>query len=363
MKGKRTRAKLLLFWIFACSCAWSEPDRGTREPLEPMADTALSEAVPGHEFSGVILVAVNGRPRLRKAYGYADWPNHVPNQPSSRFMIFSSTKQFTAAAVLRLADRRKLNVQDPVSRYVDHWPEAWNSARLHHLLTHTSGIEIDTLAFWLFRYYPRFWPEPGEAPPPYEPKPLLSDPGSTFKYCNAGYTVLSLVVEKASGKPFAGAMKELVFGPLKMNDTGLEGTTDLPARVRGHNFPSEEYLEQKTIDVVGAGDIVTTVEDLLKWDEALYGKAFLSANALLAMFTPHIKGEMGEYGYGWIVEKTADGNLRYLHNGNGSGFRSYVFRRPDLHLYVAVLANREYPALLPQMRALEQKVEEVMLPK
>lgn len=330
--------------------------------LEREADASLDRMVGGRGFSGVILVARDGKPLLRKAYGFADWVLRVPNEPETRFMIFSSTKQLTAAAVLRLADRGKLSVQDPVAHHLEHWPQAWASVRLHHLLSHTSGIDVDTLAFWLFRFHPRYWPGAGVEPPAYVPGPLLNEPGATFRYANVGYTVLSLVLERVLGRPFPQIIHDEVFAPLGMRRSDLEGAPGAAPRARGHNPPGGEprYAEQATVDVVGSGDAVTTVDDLLKWDEALYGSDFLSAAAAKAMFTPHSRGDLGDYGYGWIVERTVDGKPRFRHHGVGAGFRSFLFRRPDLHLYVAVLMNREYEKVVPEVLAMERRLEEIL---
>ena len=219
--------------------------------IEREADASLGRIGGDRAFSGVILVARDGKPLLRKAYGFSDWILRLPNAPATRFMIFSSTKQLTAAAVLRLADRGRLSVEDPVARHLEHWPQAWANVRLHHLLSHTSGIEVDTLAFWLFRFYPRYWPGAGVEPPAYVPGPLLNEPGTTFRYANVGYTVLSLVLERAVGAPFARVVHDEVFAPLGMGRSDLEGAAGALSRARGHNPPGGEprYAEQATVDI------------------------------------------------------------------------------------------------------------------
>ena len=335
-------------------------DENLSQQLETLADRGLADSTPDQKFSGTILIARNGKPLVRKAYGYSDHKRKTLNTPETRFMIFSSSKQMTAAAILRLADQKRLNLNDPVKKHVKHWPQGWSGVKLHHLLSHTSGIDVDTLAFWLFRYYPKYWPETDELPPPYGPKALVSEPGTRFRYSNVGFTVLSLIGERVTGKNFLAFMQQQVFAPLAMTKTSLEGDPRLTNRARGHGRDSEEYMEQKTIDIAGAGDIVTNVDDLLLWDEALYKTNFLSSRALQSMFTPYSSSRMGKMGYGWLVEDLGEERKRYYHNGNGTGFRSYVFRRPDLHLYVAILANRDYPAQLQKMKDLEYQIEQVI---
>jgi CubicO group peptidase (beta-lactamase class C family) len=314
-----------------------------KSDLEQSVESYLSSAAKERRFSGVVLVAKDGKSLFRRAYGFADWTKRTPNEPDTRFMIFSVTKQFTAALILRLAEEGKLSVSDPVSKHVGDWPKEWESVTVHHLLTHSSGIEVDTQYFWLIKHHPEYWEDPARKPPPYEPKNLLNEPGTTFRYSNAGYTVLTLIAANAGGKPFPKLMEETVFRPLGMAHTGLEGISPALPRARGHRLTAEsaDILEQKTHYIVGAGDMVTTVDDLLKWDESLYGEKFLSERSRKAMFTPFVKGKRGGFGYGWLIRDTTDKRPMHVFSGSGSGFTAYVIRRPDIHLYVAVLTNQE----------------------
>jgi CubicO group peptidase (beta-lactamase class C family) len=305
-------------------------------------DGYLSAAATERKFTGVVLVAKDGKPLFRRAYGFADWTKRTPNTPDTRFMVFSVTKQFTAALILRLEDQGKLSVQDRISKHLADWPKEWEAVTIHHLLTHSSGIDVDTQYFWLIHHYPQFWEDAARKAPAYEPKKLLSEPGATFRYSNAGYTVLSVIAAKVGGKPFAELMKAEVFDPLGMTKTSL-GARPVEARARGHRLTATaaDILEQETHYIVGAGDLVTTVDDLLKWDEALYGDAFLPQKARQAMFTPFVRGKKGGFGYGWLLRDTTDSRPLPVFSGSGSGFTAYVIRRPDRHIYVAVLTNQD----------------------
>lgn len=307
-------------------------------------DAILEQPVKERKFSGVVLVAKDGKPIVRKAYGFADWTTKTPNTPDTGFMIFSVTKQFTAAAILRFQDRGLLKTSDPVSKYIDHWPKEWESVTVHHLLSHTSGIDIDTLYFWLIKHHPSFWEDPKQSPPKYEPKALLSEPGKVFRYSNAGYSVLSLVVERVSKRPFDETLHAEIFVPLGMTRTRCERETPIPGRARGHTLTptTAEIAEQKTHFIVGAGDVVSTADDMLKWDEALLGDQFLSANAKKEMLTPHVRGKRGGMGYGWQIREVG-GKPIQLFGGSGTGFRSLVIRNPEKHVYIALLANCESP--------------------
>lgn len=337
----------------------SSPSASLPASLETALDAYLNPAVEKRAFSGVVLVAQQGKPLFRKAYGFADWPKQTPTQPDTRFMIFSVTKLFTATLILRLQDQGKLSTNDPVSRHVAHWPKEWDSVTIHHLLTHSAGIDIDTLYFWLVKHHPEYWEDPAQTPPPYEPKPLLSKPGSTFRYSNAGYTILSRIASKVGGKPFFTLMHEEVFTPCNMKDTGFEGENPPLARARGHKVtPSAvEYLEQKTHFIVGAGDMISTVDDLLRWDTALYGDTLLSAPARQAMFTPYVRGKRGGFGYGWLLRDDRGEPPLPVFSGSGAGFSAYVIRRPEKRLFLAVLCNLEYASEFPFGMGVLDRVE------
>jgi len=329
-------------FVAAFAVAFAADERGE---VARVVDAALEQPVKERKFSGAVLVAKDGKPLVQSAYGFADWTTKRPNTPETAFMIFSVTKQFTAAAILRLQDHGLLSVSDPVSKYLASWPDEWQTVTLHHLLSHTAGIDVDTLYFWLIQHHPRFWEDPTQTPPKYEPKALVSEPGKKFRYSNAGYMVLSLVVERVSGRPFADALQENVFRPLQMTRTQCERATSVPNRARGHTLtPTKaEITEQKTHFIVGAGDVVSTLDDMLKWDKSLYGDAFLSANAKQAMFTTHVRGSKWGFGYDWQVRSGADGRPFYLFGGSGAGFRSLVIRQPEKRLYLLLMANCESP--------------------
>jgi CubicO group peptidase (beta-lactamase class C family) len=319
------------------------------ERLGMAVDAYLAGPVKERKFSGVVLVARDGKPLVRKAYGFADWTKQTPVTPETGFMIFSVSKQFTAALILRLQDQGKLSVGDPVARHVPNWPKEWEAVTVHHLLSHSAGIDIDTLYFWLIKHHPEYWEDPAREMPAYAPKPLLSKPGTTFRYSNAGYTVLTRIAAKIGGKPFAELMRDEVFHPLGMRHTGLEGTVTAPPRARGHRRTDKgmEISEQKTHYVRGAGDVVSTLDDLLRWDEALYGEGLLSASARRAMFTPTVRGKQGGFGYGWLLRDMPDGQPLPVFSGSGAGFTAYVIRLSDRHLYVAVLSNLDSDGPFP----------------
>jgi D-alanyl-D-alanine carboxypeptidase len=333
---------VLLIPLLALSPAAAAPENpAAAAALERAADDALAAPIRERKFSGVVLVQKDGRTLLRKAYGLADRASGKPNTPETRFMIMSVSKQFTAALILRLAARGRLGLHDRVGDYLDHWPREWEAVTIHHLLSHSAGIDIDTAYFWLVRHHPEYWPNPAEAPPRYVPRALVTKPGTAFLYSNVGYVLLSMIAARAGGKPFDQLMREEVFRPLRMDHTEPERRGPVAGRARGYRRSADgfELSEQKTIDIVGAGDLVSTADDLAKWDEALYDDRFLPPALRAAMLTPHVPGRKGGIGYGWFLRTGDNGRPVQSHPGSGAGFRAWNFRLPQDRIAVVVLSN------------------------
>jgi D-alanyl-D-alanine carboxypeptidase len=308
--------------------------------LEQTVDDALAAPIQDRRFSGVVLVQKDGRTLLRKAYGMADRALGTPNTPDTPFMIMSVSKQFTAALILRLAAQGRLDVHDQVSDYLADWPPEWDAVTIHDLLTHSAGIDIDMTYFWLVRHHPEYWADPSTAPPPYVPRPLVTKPGTTYLYSNVGFTLLTRIASAATGRPFDDLMRDEVFCPLDMTHTLAERGTPVPGRARGYRRTADgfEVSEQTTVDIVGAGDVVSTVDDLAKWDEALLDDRFLPAAQRTAMFTPHVRDQKGWVGYGWFLRTRDHGTLR-LHAGSGAGFRAWNYVLPESRINVILLSN------------------------
>lgn len=327
--------------------------------LASEVDALLTARAAAREFSGVCLVAKDGKPVVRGAWGHADWLDETAATAETPFLIFSTSKQFTAALIMRLREKKILSIDDEAGAHLEHWPAEWNGVKIRHLLSHSSGIDRDMLYFWLIRHQPRFWDGPASEMPAYQPTPLVTTPGSTFLYSNSGFIVLTVIAENATGKPFPELMQSEVFGPVGMKDTWLEWTDRDRSRARGHSLRDGkvERSEQTTHHIAGAGDVATTLDDLLRWDEALYGDAFLSEASKRAMFTSHVESDDVDWGYGWMIEEREGRETLYMHSGLGAGFRSVVYRLPRSHLYVAVLGNLPSAAASAAAREVLEKAE------
>lgn len=302
-------------------------------------DEYLSGLVRQNRFSGAVLVARDGRVLLSKGYGYANLELEVPNTPQTRFRLGSITKQFTAAAVLLLQEQGKLGVQDPVCKYVENCPAAWQPVTVHHLLTHTSGIP----SFTGFPDYQKTMALPATLPETiarFRDKPLEFKPGERFNYSNSGYVLLGHVVEKASGKSYGEYMRENFFAPLGMNDTGLEVPGEIiKRRASGYRYGPAGFANAPYMDMNiphGAGALYSTVEDLYRWDQGLFGGKLLSQKSLDAMLT--VAKEF--YGYGIGVD-TQFRLRRVGHSGGINGFNTYMARFPEERATFIVLSNLE----------------------
>jgi CubicO group peptidase (beta-lactamase class C family) len=346
---------LLCLALLGCATSKSAGcERARATQIERMVDEAVAAPIADRRFAGVVLVARGGSPLFRKAYGLADRERGVAHTTATPFMIMSVSKQFTAALIARLAAAGKLRLDDRVSMYLADWPPEWNAVEVRHLLSHSSGLDIDTAYFWLVKHHPEYWADPSTSPPAYEPRALLTAPGTAYQYANIGYTLLSMVASKAGGKPFDELLRDEVLRPLGLEHTVPERDgRRVAGRARGYTRTADglALAEQGTVDIVGAGDLVSTADDLARFDAAFDDERFLPSSLRDAMLTPHVPGKRGaSLGYGWFIRTSDAGFLIQYHNGAGTGFRAFNYRLPTEHLSVVILSNvdeAELPWMLP----------------
>lgn len=314
---------------------------------------ALMRDYAGERPGAAVLVVRDGEVLVRRGYGLSDLESGTAVTPRTSFRLASVTKQFTAAAILLLAQDGALSLQDPVRRWLPSLPPATDGITLHHLLTHGSGL-VD---------YEDLMP-----PDAVEPARLVQvrdadvlrlleaedrlyfAPGSSYRYSNSGYALLALVVGKASGGDFASFLRERIFAPLDMQAIAFEqGVSTVPERAYGHCFEDGRWHrtdQSSTSAVLGDGGIYASIDDLAKWDAALHDDRLLSDASRAAALAPQVRvaGEtdVDGYGYGWRVHDDADGRLLW-HSGETIGFRNVILRWPDPGLTVVVLSNRNTP--------------------
>jgi CubicO group peptidase (beta-lactamase class C family) len=300
----------------------------------------ISARVADKTFMGAVLVARGDEVILSKGYGFANLEWNIANTPSTKFRLGSITKQFTAAAILLLAERGKLALEDPVRKHWPATPAAWDAITIVQLLTHTSGIPNYT-SYPEFMQTKRLMPSTPEGTVGYvRDKPLDFAPGTRMSYSNTGYVLLGYLVERVSGESYASFVRDNIFKPLGMNDSGYDVSAAIvPQRAAGY---SQGLVNAPYVDMTvphGAGALYSTTEDLERWTRGLFGGRLLSAASLEKMTTPF----MSDYAFGLVVTN-AGGRKAISHNGGIEGFNTQLTYYPDSKITVAVLANVNGPA-------------------
>ena len=335
--------------------------------LAAAIDKVAAAAVASGETPGLeVAVVKNGKPVLVKGYGSANLEQHVPVSNTSVFRVGSVTKQFTAVALLLLAEEGKVSLQDKLSKYYPNFPRA-NDITLDEMLHHTSGIYNYTSApnFAVDGMIHRSTDEMVEFIGKL-PKTQDFEPGTNWSYSNSAYFILGGVVEKAAGEPLATVFKTRLFAPLGMTHSALDDETEIvDGRARGYSgdgpgkFTNAPFISMSIPG--GAGSIRSTASDLVKWNAALYGGKILKPASLAAMLTPGklSNGENSgvamakmmaaagapapsstkrEYGYALFLSEE-EGHRKIDHGGGIYGFSTSLSEFPDDKTSVAVLSN------------------------
>jgi CubicO group peptidase (beta-lactamase class C family) len=306
-------------------------------------DALLAQYTREGEPGAVVMVIQGGKIVHQKGYGLADLENKRPIGLDTAFDLASVSKQFTAMAIMMLVERRKLSYDDKLSKFFPELPPYAKAISVRHLLNHTSGLP-DVLTPEMHRA--------GYEPASKDLLPLLvarkdADfvPGDRFRYNNTGYVLLALIVEKVSGKPFPQFMKENIFQPLGMSRTQVWDETRpvinnraIPYAREVGSFKSLPFGSDNYI--FGAKGVVTTAEDMYKWDQALYTEKLVKASTFKEAFIPAKLNNNQEsyYGYGWNIGNDHGLNL-FSHDGGYLGFRTVIARYPDQQFTIIILSN------------------------
>ncbi|MBX7174240.1 MAG: serine hydrolase [Pyrinomonadaceae bacterium] len=341
--SKKILNKLCVYFglslIFVCLVSGQTPKASlpNDQQIKAKVDEYMSATLRNDRFSGSILIARNGQPIVSKGYGMANIELSNPNTPETVYRLGSITKQFTSMAIMILQERGKLNVNDPICKYLSDCPAIWQPITLKNLLTHTSGIQnyTDLTDFTKTAILPT---SSAQMMALLKDKPLLFNPGEKYLYCNSGYFFLGTIIEKVSGKTYADFLQENIFNPLGMKATGY----DMPQKIiknRAAGYQSEngEIVNAAYMDMTqpfAAGALYSTTGDLLLWDQALYTEKLISKKSLDETFTPF----KGNYGYGWNISKRFDRTI-IAHGGGIYGFVTQISRFPDDKVTIIVLCN------------------------
>jgi CubicO group peptidase (beta-lactamase class C family) len=332
-RGSRFAFAVLVLTIVRTTFAGTVPDR-----VNDFVNAYLKrKQIPGC----AVMVRRDGNVALLRGYGIANLEHKVRVTPQTVFQSGSMGKQFTAMAVMILIEEKKLDLDDPVSKYLD-VPEGWAAIRVRHLLTHTSGLGDYPESFSLQRDYTE-----EDLLNMIKTQPLGFAPREKWSYSNMGYVTLGILIHKVSGQFWGDYLQQHVFEPLAMKHTGAISEADIISnRAAGYVLKNGELKNQSwvspSVNDTADGSLYFTVEDLAKWDEALETRKLVSRASYEQMWTPVRlnDGTTARYGFGWRISKNYSGHRLLEHGGAWQGFASYIARYPDDRLSVAVLCNR-----------------------
>lgn len=312
-------------------------------PLEQRLDAALAPMFKPNWPGATVIVMRDGKAVFRKAYGLANVAENTPMQPDMQLRIGSITKQFTAVGILMLAEQGKLSVNDDVRKHLPDFPDKGSAITVEHLLQHTSGIPNYT-SLKAFRSLPDEGVTLAQVYEVFAKEPLDFAPGERYSYSNSGYFLLGLIIEKLSGMKYHDFVAKNIFEPLGMQDTAHEGFERSTKRhIQGHRLNGKEIVAVKDIDVTlayAAGALVTTVDDMARWDAAVGSGKLLKPATWRQAFTSCRLPQNApcHYGYGWNIGTLA-GHKMIHHGGSIPGFTAQALRLPDDKVFVAVLTN------------------------
>ena len=295
---------------------------------------------------GATVIAVkDGKTVFRKAYGLADVAAKQPLKPDAQMRLGSITKQFTAVAILMLVEEGKLALSDDITRFFPDYPSGGKHITVEHLLTHTSGI-VSYTGMSAFPGVANTDTSVAKAIDFFKNAPLEFEPGSKFAYNNSGYFLLGAIIEKVSGQPYADFVAKRIFIPLGMDNTAYEGHERNAVRhVIGYAMQSGKAEPSRPLSMswpFAAGALVSTVDDMARWQAGLIGGKLIGPDSLKRAFTPYIlsDGKPFPYGYGWFIG-SFQGSPTIFHGGNIPGFATDALWLPKEKVYVAVLGNNE----------------------
>lgn len=343
-------------------------------------DSLLNAMYSNQSINGNILIAEKGNVIYKRSFGLANESTKEKLNDNSIFELASVSKQFTAMAIMILKEKGKLNIDDDFTKYI---PELsyYKGITIKNLLNHTGGLPdymtlMDTLfdktkiatnkdIITLFAQH--------------KPK-ILFPPNTKWEYSNTGYALLASIIEKASGISYKDYLQKMIFTPLKMTNTFVYSRRYAPQQIKNYafgyvysdrlnKFSLPDNLEETKVvvwldGVVGDGTVNSTVNDLLKWDRALYTTQLLSANDMKELFETATLSDRTDtkYGMGWFIDSTADFGKTVSHSGGWPGYRTYIDRHIDNDKTIIVLENHDNSSISMTINSLRNIIYNKPLP-
>lgn len=315
---------------------------GFSQNLESKIDSLITSKFKPENPGAIFLAVKKGKVVYRKAFGMADLERDIKMRPEFVFEIGSMTKQFTAVSILMLAEQRKLKLDDEITKFIPDYPTQGNLITIHHLLTHTSGIK-DFTTMKSIKNIAREDLSPKELVDFFKNEPMDFKPGEQYKYCNSGYVLLGYIIEKVSGETYEEFITKHIFEKAEMKNSFYASHEKvIKNRVSGYRerdgFVNANYISFSIPFASGA--IMSTVDDLLKWQNAINDNVLLNDAFTKKAFTNYQlnNGKKIDYGYGWHIEKIKN-KIVHEHGGSIFGFKSMGVYEPSEQIYVVGLSN------------------------
>ena len=318
------------------------PGTSYAQNLESEIDSLLQEKYPPNAPGGTFLIAKKGNIIYKKAFGLSNLELDVPMEPDNVFEIGSMTKQFTAVAILMLMEQGQLNLDDDITRFIPDYPANGHKITIHHLLTHTSGIKDFTRIKGLNEISKKDL-TPSELIDFFKNENVDFFPGEQFKYNNSGYVILGYIIETISGQPYADFVEEHIFNVLNMNASQYASHSKVIQNRASGYHDRDGYINCREVSFTlpySSGSLMSTVNDMFIWQEAIKNNLLISEETTEKAFTNYTlnNGEAIHYGYGWHI-KTVNGIPVREHGGSIFGFKSMGVYLPDEDIYVIGLNN------------------------
>ncbi len=298
-----------------------------------------------HKFNGSVLVAQNGKVLLHEGYGLKSVQDSVKNDANTIYQIGSITKQFTAVAILKLQEQKKLSTKDKITKYFPGYPKG-DSITIEHLLTHTSGIPNYTNDQTFMAKSATLPISETAMIALFKDKPLDFSPGTKWNYSNSGYMLLGYIIQRVTKKPYEQVIRDMVFNPLNMQSSGFNfsGLSDA-RKAKGYFVLSEtEHVEASLVDSsvsYAAGAIYSSTGDLYNWYRGLISGRVISKESLKTALNP----VRNKYGYGFLID-SIHGEQVVSHSGGIFGFTSNLAMVPQDDVFVAMVNNYGNPNLM-----------------
>jgi CubicO group peptidase (beta-lactamase class C family) len=322
-------------------------------------DKIMKEYHDARHLNGVVLVGEKGKIIYKKACGYADFAWGIKNRVDTKFRIYSISKQFTAMIIMQFAQKGKIDLDESITTYLPYYrKDTGGKITVHNMLTHSHGIPdppMDSMPLIITA-------SSDETIKKYFSSDPMFEPGEKFSYSGVGgYTILGAIAEKVSGKTMKELLQERIFDPLEMkNSHYYDVRTVIERKAVDYRYEGKQLvhrLQPYIINAFGASCIVTTVDDLYRWDRALYTNKLLGSDYMMRYLKPHIEmGENANYAYGQIISYAARGQGKrtiYWHTG---GTASIIYRDADKQHLILIINN----VRSPKVREIATKIHSLL---